>query len=170
MEGCVEDCDLGHCGQESLDGTDTEEVGRVVEGSQLAEALNALHHLVIDQAGLGEELTAVSHAVTYGLYLVQGLEHTALWVCKQLEHRFDALGMVGHGLVDYNLVPTGRTVGHLTHFQTDSFYKALSKKGIIVGVLHVEDLILQRRASAVDYQYNHSFAILLKIIQSILQS
>ena len=71
--------------------------------------------------------------------------------------------MVGHGLVDNDFVPTGRTVGHLTHFQTDSFYKALSKKGIIVGVLHIEDLILQRRASAVDYQYNHSLIILLKI-------
>ena len=144
MEGCVEDCDLGHCGQEGLDGTDTEEVGGIVQGSQLAEALDALNHLVVYQAGLGEELAAVSHAVTYGLNLVQGLEHTALGVCKQLEHGLDALGMVGHGLVDYNFILARGTVGDLPHLESDSFHKSLGQKGIVVSVLHVEDLILQR--------------------------
>ena len=82
--------------------------------------------------------------MTYGLNLVQRLEDTALGVGEQFKHGLDALGMVGHGLVDYNFILARGTVGNLPHLESDSFHKSLGQKGIVVSVLHVEDLILQR--------------------------
>ena len=50
MERCVEYCNLRNIRKKGLDGTDTEKIGRIVQGSQLAETLNTFDHLVIYNA------------------------------------------------------------------------------------------------------------------------
>ena len=112
----------------------------------MLEALDLLDDLVGHQHALFEELAAVGDAVADGTDLVEAFDDTHLGVDEGVEDNLDTGSVVGDGhlLVVLLAVPL---VGELTHFQADTLQQAL---GHHIGVVcHVDQLILDRRTSAV---------------------
>ena len=80
MEGGIENADHGDAGHQLLAGPDADDVGRVVQGSQLAAGFDLLDGLFGQQGGLGEFLAAVHDAVADRADLGQRLDHADLGI------------------------------------------------------------------------------------------
>ena len=146
MEGGVEHDSLRHIGQHLAHGVDTGQVAGSVQRRQVGEGLDFLDDLVGHQHTVVEALAAVGHTVADGTYLVEVLDDTHRRVNQGVEDNLDTGGMVGDGhlFVVFLTVPL---VGELTHFQTDALQQTF---GHHLGVVcHVDQLILDRRTSAV---------------------
>ena len=159
MEGGVEHGDHGHAGHNLLAGTDTGQVGGVVERSQGDAVLNGLHHFVGDEDGLVEGLTAVHHAVANSVDLLHGADDAVLSVHQGVQHGLDGLGMSGHSNINgvqHLLALHLGLVGELA-VDADALAQALGQQ---VAGLGIQKLILQGRAASVDDENIHSYRLL----------
>ena len=152
MESGVEHGDHGGVGHQLLAGLDTNDVGGVVQRSQIVALLDTGHDLVGDQHGLGELLAAVNHAVTDSVDLGHGADDAVLSVDQSVQNSLDSLGVSGHSHISAlnDLLALG-LIGKLA-IDTDALAQTLGQDLLSLGV---EQLILQRRAAGIDNQYVH---------------
>ena len=119
-----------------------------MERRQFAAAFDLVHHVGRHADAAVEEFAAVGHAVADGIDAVERVDDAFFRAYQGVEHELDA----------------GRVVGdHVA----DAFYETLLHQGIVFGAPHIEQLIFQRGASAVEDKDNHSFGVL--DLQLILQ-
>ena len=129
-------------------GVDAGDVGGVVQWGERRALLEGSHDGVVDLDGAGELLAAVDDAVAYGVDLLHGGDHTVLGAGQLVDDRGDGFGVRGHRQV---LVKDGFAVDERGVLQmaveADALAQALGQD--VLG-LHVDQLILQGRTSAVD--------------------
>ena len=154
MERGVEHGDLGHVRQHLLAGADAHQVGGVVQRAQRDVLLDGGDAGVVDQAGGGELLAAVQHAVADCADLAQVGDHAQLLVGEQLQNQLHG-GVVVAQLVDLGLILLAVVlvgdVGLGIH-GADALDEALGDDGLVV---HVDHLILQGGGAGVDDQNFH---------------
>ncbi|MNZ97187.1 hypothetical protein D3C78_1164130 [compost metagenome] len=142
VEGGVEHADLRQAGEQCHGGFDADQVGRVVQRRQLGVGTDALEHVRVDQAGGGEVLAAVHHAMADAVELATGR------FLGQRQHVVEDLAMVGARQVQAFLGVTQLPVDHGFR-AAEAFGQALQGEGRLRFVDQGE---LQRRAAAVDDQ------------------
>ena len=154
VERGVKHADLRHVLAHDLDaGVDAGDVGRVVQGGEGSAVLQRLHDLVGDEHAAGKLLAAVDDAMSDRVDLVHGAHNAVFQAGELVDDRSDGLCVAGEGniLVEDGLVSDQRGVLEMT-VDADALAQTLGEKLLI---LHVDELILQRRASRVDDQNFH---------------
>ena len=127
-------------------------VGLVVQRRQGDQAFDALDHLFVYQHGLAEQRPALHHAVADGGYLVQAFQHAVLRIDQSVLDLLEGGGMILHIHVLMQLSAVLRFVGEHTRLHADPFTVSLAQH--LFGI-HIDQLILQRRAACVDYENFH---------------
>ena len=151
VEGGVEHSHHGGVGHDFLAGLDAGDVGGVVEGGQRDALPDALHHVLVDDHGMGELLTAVDHTVAHRVDLGHVLDDAVVVVGQDLHDQLDGGLVVGHVTVGVVDVLTGGGVLDVA-VQADALAQALGQNFLGIGV---QQLILQGRAACVDDQNFH---------------
>ena len=148
MESGVEYGNHGHVAHDVAAGLDAGDVGRVVQGRERDALFDGGHDGVVDAHGAGKLFAAMDDAVADGVDLLHGGHDTVLLARQLLDDGGDRLGVGGHGdvLVEDRLAADQRAVLQVT-VDPDPLAKALGHD--LLG-LHVDELILQRRAAGVD--------------------
>ena len=122
------------------------------------QALDALDDLFVNQYRLAEQCAALHNAVTNGGNLAQVADDTHFAVGQGVFHLLESGGVVLHGNLDVLGTAVSGLVTENAHFQTDALAVALAQHLLI---LHVNELVFQRRAARIDNQNFHSFYFLL---------
>ena len=156
VESGVEGHDLRHIRQHVRDGLDAEQVGRVVERGEVAADLDLLQHVLADEGAPGEEIRALHDAVADGLDVVEAGEHAVLGIHEGVEHELHADFVVRNGLGHGVRLFAGGLMGKAAVGQADLLDQAFGQQIIDIVVLHVQQLVLDRRAAAIDNQNNHT--------------
>ena len=118
----------------------------------LRDALpDALHHVLVDDHGMGELLTAVDHTVAHRVDLGHVLDDAVVVVGQDLHDQLDGGLVVGHVTVGVVDVLTGGGVLDVA-VQADALAQALGQNFLGIGV---QQLILQGRAACIDDQNFH---------------
>ena len=159
VEGGVEHGDLGHVlAHDGGAGVDAGDVGGVVQRGEGGAVLEGLHDLVGDAHGAGELLAAVDDAVADSVDLAHALHDAVLCAGQLVDDRGNGLGVGRQGdvLVEHGLAADERGVLQVT-VDADALAQALGQDGL---GLHVDELVLQGRASGVDDQNFHFSSIL----------
>ncbi len=146
VESGIEDAHLRQTGHEFLHGIHALQVGGVVQGSQVADGLEGLKHLVGEQHALVELLAAVHHAMTHGIDFLQVLDDTNLGVSQQREDELHALGMLGDVVHDLLLLAIGQF--HLDESAVEA-HTLCTAAGHHALVVHIVQCILDRTTSTV---------------------
>ena len=177
VEGGVEHGHLGHVRQHLLAGADAHQVGGVVQRAQGDVFLDGGDAGFVDQAGGGELLAAVQHAVAHRADLLQIADHAdahqmglavvgvifaggAILAHQHVQHHAHGLG-VGLGLLqllflDLLIAPAiGQVGGGIDG--ADALHQALGDHGFVV---HVDQLELQGGRTGVDDQNFHNVSLL----------
>ena len=148
VEGVVEHRHLRHVRHEVVNGTDALQVTGVVDGCEVAEALDAGLHAFVDEAALLEEVAALHDAMAHGVDFVEALDGTILLAEQRLEHEVHALLVVGHVVHEDFLLAVGQGELQECVVEADALYAALSQHGLVV---HVVKFILDGTTSAIQY-------------------
>ena len=77
-------------------------------------------------------------------------------VDKGVKHNLHSDRVVRDRKILHNLLLTRRSVLEPSAFKADFLNYTFGQKGVNVIVLHVKQLVLDRRASAIDNKNNHS--------------
>ncbi len=112
VERGVEHGDLGHVGQNGVDGLDAGHVHRIVKRRDAIALTNHGFHLGGDEHALAEFLAAMHHAVTHGVDFVETLDAAVVGVSEHVEDSLDGALVVGDVQVDVLL-------GTVVKFQFD---------------------------------------------------
>ena len=120
----------------------------IVHGSQVAEALDAVLHLLGDDAALLEEVATLHDTVTHRVDLVEALQRTIFGVEQELEHKLHALFVVGH--IMHHLLLGAVFERHFDEgiVETDTFSTTLGQHALVT---HIIELVLDRAAAAIQY-------------------
>ena len=164
----VEGYDLGYGRQHMLDCTDTEEVGGIVERSEIAADLDLGDDILIDDGAAGEEVGSLDDAMAYGLDVVEGRKHAVDRVHEGVHDKLHSDLVVRDGDFLHHPVLAGGAVGDASAGKAYLFDDTLGEEIVNVIALHVQKLVLDGRASAVNYKNDHIYWLL--IIFSGLQS
>ena len=152
MEGGVEYNHVGSLSTEhSLGAAQALHMSHVVNGSQGSDLLDLVDDGIGHDLALGEELSTLHNAVADGADLALILHNSALAGGHHLNDLGESLGVGGEG----NLFGPGAAVGlmgDLAALDADALAQALAQHVLIV---HVDELVLQRRRTAVDNQNLH---------------
>ena len=147
MEGRIEHRDLRYGGKDLGDGLDSHDIGGIVkrrEGNALSEGR---HHLRIQLYGGRELFARVDDPVSDGAQLAQRGQHPMPLVHKGIKDKLDAhLVIRDGGHLDHRF-HTRLGVLDLRPVDTDTLHQPLREDALRI---HVEKLILQGRAAAVD--------------------
>ena len=153
MEGGVEHGHHGGAGHDLLAGLDAHQVGGVVQGAQGDVFADGVHNGVVNNHGLGELFAAMQHAMAHGADLGHVGHHAMILVGQGPQHVAAGLHMGGHILVDDVFVlAAGILLGQLAALDADALHQALGQDGFI---LHIHQLIFERRRTGVDDQDFH---------------
>ena len=119
-----------------------------------------LYDLVIDKLAAEEFFSAVYHTGADGFNVFKGLEHPVLLIqqCLQDDLYTDRMVRDRHFL-DVFFLSCGLML-YAARLHTDPLDKSFCKKIIDIIVLHIEKLVLQRRASTVQNQNDHIMKVL----------
>ena len=150
VEGGIEHADVGLVSQDGAAGVHTLDSGRAVQGVDGNDGLQILHLGLGEDLG-GLELAAVCEAVADGTDLVHALDDAPFGVGEELEDQLDGLVVGGHGVALGVGRLTGTLVGDVAR-RADLLAETLRQHLVLV---HVEKLILQRRATGINDQYFH---------------
>ena len=156
MERGVEDDHLRDGRQDVLHRADTEDVGRVVERREIAADLDLAHHVLIHDRTSGEEIGTLDDAVADGLDVLEGGKHARLRGDKLVQDELHTDFVVRNREFLAHVFLAGRLVGQDTHREADFLDETFREQVIHVVVLHVQQLVFDRIAAAVDYQNDHS--------------
>ena len=134
MERGVEHSDLRNVGQQSLDGIHALDVGRIVEGSQVVAGSESLHHFGSESDGLVELLSAVYHAMSYGIQLVETPKDSVFAAGQHFEDVLHALGVFLYGVLHLVLLAI-ELDGYKRVGQTYFLNAATGDDGLVVHVV-----------------------------------
>ena len=154
VERRVEDRDLRRTRQHFLDRKHAFEVGGIVQRCDLEQRADFALDLLGDDAAFGEEFAAVGYAVADGFHLVQRADDAVLRVGEGVEHEFDARRVVGNRTVQLERLFADGFMDEVAFRRADTFHDAFCEQCARCG-FHVDHLILDRRAAAVQYQNYH---------------
>ena len=150
----VEHGDLRHAGHRRLARLDAHEVGGVVQRPEREALFDGGFARVVHDAGLGELNAAVEHTVADGADLRHRLDNAVFLAGQLFENGLDRFLVGGERNVRFvNGLAVLGLVGQ-TAVDADALTKTFGEQRL---VLHVDELILQRRAAGVDNQNLHWF-------------
>ena len=155
MESRVEHYHLRSLGENLGDGVDAKQVGGIVERCEVAADFNLLQHIVIDKATSVEEIGTLHDAVTHCIYIIERIEYAMHGVDKGVHHKFHSEFVVRNGQCLFERLLARRLVSDVSFGETDFLHQTLCLDGIVVGALHIEQLVFDRRTAAVDNKYDH---------------
>ena len=135
-------------------GVDAGDVGGIVQRGKRRALLKGGHDGIVDLDRAGKLLAAVDDAVTDGVDLFHGGDHTVLGAGQLVDDRGDGFGVGGHRqvFVKDRLAADERGVLEVT-VDADALAQTFGQD---VFGLHVDQLILQGRASGIDDKNFHS--------------
>ena len=111
----------------------------IVNGGQVAKALDTCLNAFVNEATLLEEVAALHYTMANSIDLIETLDGTILFAKQGLEHEVHALFMVGHVVHEDLLLAIGQRQLQESIVQTDAFDTTLCQNGLVV---HVVELIL----------------------------
>ena len=152
MESGVEHRDHGRGGHDLLARLYALQVCGVVQRAQRYVLAYRGLDVVVYQHGLGVLFAAVQHAVAHRAYLVHRLDRALFGIGQRLDdvvHRVDVIGHCGIEL--YLLV-----ADLLLEVGAGYAYALGQALGYDLFIVHVYQLVLERRRAGVDYQYLHA--------------
>ena len=155
MEGRVEHHHLRSLGKHLGDGTDAEQVGRIVKRREVAAYLDLAQHFFIYQAAAVEEIGALDYTVADGIHIVERLEHAVLRIDEGVHHQFHSDFVVGDGKGEHERLAACGLMGDISFGKTDFLYQSLCLDAVVGGAFHIEKLIFDRGTAAVDDEYDH---------------
>ena len=161
MEGGVEHGHLGRSGHNGLAGLDAHQVGGVVQGAQRDVLADGRLHLIGDDAGGGELLAAVQHAMAHRADLIHGLDDALLGILQGRQHQLGGAHMVGDLLVDVGDLAVGGLLVQVGALDVDALHQALGDDALVI---HVHQLVLQGGRTGVDNQNLHGMMLLLSLL------
>ena len=103
-----------------------------------ALADNSLH-ILVDDAGVAVNGSAVENPVADGRDLLRILDDAMVLVLESVHNHLDGNGVVRHGAFNHILVLVSRLMGQLGTVDADSLAQALCDDTLVV---HVDELIL----------------------------
>ena len=155
MESRVEGHHLRNRREHLRNGVDTQQVGGIVQRGEVAADADLLDDIVIDQGTAAEEIGTLHDPVTDRIDIVKRLQHARLRIHQGVQDEFHALCVVCYRQFLYNLLAARRCILEDTFRQSDLFYDSFGDEGIGIIALHVQKLVFDGRASAIDNKYNH---------------
>ena len=139
----------------------THQVCRVVQRTQVEALADSSFNIVVDNDGFGELCAAVEYAVTDCVDFLNRSDNTVVFVGQGIQNQFYSYGMVWHWGFNNIVVFARNFVGQNGTFDADSLTQTFCQN---VLVLHINQLIFQRGASAVHYKNFH-----IKFLHSFLK-
>ena len=155
MEGRVEGHHLGDVRKDLLHRADAEQVRRIVERREIAADLDLGEDILVDDGAAREEVRSLDDAVADRLDVVEGLEHAVLRIHEGVQQELHADLVVGDGKVLLQDRLPGGLVGQDAFGEADFLDDAFGQQVIYIIALHVQQLVLDGRAAAIDYKYDH---------------
>ena len=153
----VENCNLGNVAHNLFAGVDAHEVCGVVQGAQGDAGADSVLNFGGDKAGCGEADAAVENTVADGADVLHGGDNTGFGIGETLAEDADCIGVGVHVNNGLQLAAVAGSVDVFAAFNADSFAETL---GNDLAFGHIEELILQRRASGVDNKDEHFYFFL----------
>ncbi len=154
VEGGVEDGDLGNVRSAGHRYLDAQEVGWVVQGRERGELPNGLDHPFVDHAGVAELFAAVNDSMSDADELAAIFRYTA--VAEQAHDSVEGGGVIPERAVGDLFVERPRriplSVNESAARLADPLCGSVRQQGALA---HLEELILDRRASGVENQNPH---------------
>ena len=151
VERGVEDCDLRNGRKRLRYGVDSEEICRIVERGNLAALANLRNHLVCHEGTAEKLLSAMHHAVSHSLDVVKRAKASIFLVKQRVKHSLNTNGVVLNRHFAHKFLLSGSLMLETSDLKADALDESLREKIIDIVVLHVQQLILQRRAAAVEH-------------------
>ena len=135
VEGVVKHTHLGSVRHELVNGTDAFQVAGVVNGCEIAKALDTFLHALVYNNALLIEVAALHDAVTHSVDLLKALDSANLRVEQTLEHEVHAFLMVRH--VVHNLFLLAVRQCHLDEclIEADTFNTSCCKHRVVVHII-----------------------------------
>ena len=126
MESGIEYTNLRYIRHKLSTYADTDQVCRVVKRSKVVALFYSLDHLICDDSGGSEFLTAVYDTVTDCVNLIKALDCACLVICKSFQNHLDCFFMSRHGSLCDLFVVSGLLV-YQSSVDTDSLAKSFCK-------------------------------------------
>ena len=158
MEGGVEHSHHGNVAEHLAGGLDTQNTGGIVQRSQRAQLTQRVDDLIGDQAAALELLAAMHDAVTDGVDLAHVIDALACTGGHLLHDLGKSLGVGGEDRRGGSLGAVGLVSDHAA-LHANALAQAFAQHLLAV---HIDQLILQGRRTAVNNQNLH-LCCLLKI-------
>ena len=152
VEGGVDDQHLRGGRQDLHTAADAQQMRDRVQRRDVAALFQVGKHLLADEHRLGQPFAAVDDTVADGADLVHIGQASVLLVQQTVNERLRRLRVGGHGDVGGIIGLAGGVVGDFA-VDADPLTDTLGDDLVLV---HIKKLILQRRASRVDYEYIHN--------------
>ena len=99
--------------------------------------------------------------MAYSLDIIERLEHTMLRIHKSIEYNLHSDFVVRNIEFLVHLVLARRLMGYASHRKSHLFNETLGQKIVYIVTLHIKKLILDGRATAIDYKNDHFMNIWL---------
>ena len=152
MERSVENGHVGLVLAKNLVGSfNAQDGGGVVQRRQGRQVLDGFDHIGRDQAAFLELFAAVDDAMADGINLAHRVDHLAVAGGHLLDDFAEGFGMGGEDCGRGCLLAVG-LMGNHAAFHADAFAQAFAQYLLTV---HIDELILQARRTAVDNQNFH---------------
>ena len=117
-----------------------------MQRSKVEALADCSFYISVYNDGFGEFCSAVEHAVTDCVDLINRSDDAAIFVGQSIEYELNSNRVVWHWGLNNVVVFARNLVGQNRTVDTDSFTQTFGEN---VFVLHVDQLILQRRAATV---------------------
>ena len=155
MERCIECGYLRNTRQQFGHRPDTKQIGRVMKRGYFAACLNLLFRIGIHEDTVGKKFASVGYPVAYRLYLLHGRNHPVVSIKQFLENTGYCDFMIGYGHFYHIFVGSRLAMGKDGHVHAYTFHKPFGLQLIIILAPHIEQLIFQGGATAIQYKYLH---------------
>ena len=133
-------------------GLDTHQVGRVVQRARVEALADSSLDILVDNDGFGKLGAAVEHAVADCIDLIDRFDDAVFCAGQSVQNQLYSYGVVRHWGLNNIVVFARYFVGQDRTVDADSLAETLGQDLL---VLHINQLIFQRGASAVQNKNFH---------------
>ena len=154
VESCIEYCYLRYAGHDFFTSVDTDQVCGVVQRCQFAAFFDCFDYFGCNDYGVREVFTAVYYTVTNCVDFFHGFYNAVFRVCQSIQNHFYGYAVIFLVVIEDNCIFTSGLVFQSGTFDTDSFAQTFCQYAFC---FHVDQLILQGRAAAIQYKNFHFF-------------